>query len=603
LGLTVISIISYGRNDNYSYNLVKRTALAFNCLAEVLTNDDEILFTDYNTPDHLPTLPEFIWDTLTDKALELVKVVRISADVHQRIKKDSPLPILENVSRNAAIVRSNPKNHWILSTNPDVLLVLSSKWHNFPELLRTLKDSFYEMPRMDIPESVWSSLNRSDPKNNMRVLRDWLICHRAAVAETSPDWQFQKYILFDAPGDFQLAPRGYFMRMRGFDEAMNKYFHSDSNLAKRMWMLNGGRTDHLLGNLCVLHQDHYLSGEWAKTVTGIVHNDLSTHVAEQNKIEANGPSWGLRDVQLPTFSLCERITRERASFSHPPASVNGQLPMSQEVNWQTESFYRLCHYEPEVVALYLRETLRVTSPDSLLLYIGQNARMFELIRGMWEECSPSGSPVRDLSVAADNDEILSPDILLVDAYYERSDYLQKRIRLIAEQMERRLSKRLVTELQVAEEVGSFANGMDYQASCGKLLPLWEKLFSRIKLRPEALVIVMGCNMFCGLYPQLKEELAKCGVGVKVNPTPARKRPARSERAYRGMEGAKNHLGKAFDRLLGAFGKKATPETIQGVTLAQHGFRRGDRSDGPLDLLPLYIHHRLMVLRVSIAAGK
>ena len=59
----VISIITYGRNDNYGYNLVKRTAIAFNCLAEVLTKDDEILFADYNTPDHLPTLPEFIWDT------------------------------------------------------------------------------------------------------------------------------------------------------------------------------------------------------------------------------------------------------------------------------------------------------------------------------------------------------------------------------------------------------------------------------------------------------------------------------------------------------------------------------------------------------------
>lgn len=598
----MISIVTYGRNDNYSFNLVKRIAFSFNCLAEVLTEEDEILFVDYNTPGHLPSLPESIWDTLTDKALNLVKVIRISSDLHQMIKRDSPLPILENVSRNAAIVRSNPANHWILSTNPDVLLVLSSRWQNLDDLLRSVQDSFYEMPRMDIPESVWSALDRAKPSANIRLLRDWLISHGAAIAETSPDWQYQKYILFDAPGDFQLAPREYFFRMRGFDEAMNKYFHSDSNLAKRMWMLNGGRTDHLLGNLWVLHQDHYLSGEWAKTVTGIVHNDLSTYVADQNKIEANGPNWGLQDVQLPMFSLCERITRERASFSHPPATVNGELPMSQEVDWRTESLYRLCHYQPEVVALYLRETLRVTPPDSLILYVGQNARMFELIRGMWEECSPSGSPVRDLSSAADN-ETLSPGILLVDAYYERSEYLQKRIRLIAEQMERRLSKRRVTELQVAEEVGSFANGMDYQAWWSKLVPLWQELFPRIELRPGALVIVMGCNMFCGLYPKLKEELAKCGVGAKINPMPARRRLAPSEKAYVGIDAARKPLRKAFGRLLGAFGKSATPETIQGVTLAQHAFRRRDRLDGPLELLPLYIHHRLMVLRVSMGVGK
>lgn len=591
----MISIITYGRNDNYSYNLVKRTALAFNCLAEVLTNDDEILFVDYNTPDHLPTLPEFIWDTLTDKALSLVTVIRISSGLHEMIKKDSPLPILENVSRNAAIVRSNPNNRWILSTNPDVLLVLSSRWQNLPELLQNVTESFYEMPRMDIPESVWSSLDRTDPKTNIRILRDWLICHRAAIAETSPDWQFQKYILFDAPGDFQLAPREYFVRMRGFDEAMNKYFHSDSNLAKRMWLLNGGRTDHLLGNLWVLHQDHYLSGEWAKTVTGIVHNDLSLNVAQQNKIEANGANWGLQDVQLPMFSLSHKITKERVSFSDLSASLNGDLPMSQEVDWRTESFYRLCHYQPEVLALYLRESLRVASPDSLLVYVGQNAATFELVRRTWDDVSPSGYPARDLSAAAD-EEILAPDILLVDSYYERSEYVQRRIRLVTEQMERRLNKGQMTEQQALGEVGNFANGLDYEALRSKLFSLWERLLPRIKLRPGTLVIVMGCNMYCGLYPKLKEELAKRGEGLKANPVARRKRLVAPPTMYVSTDGKKRSLQKAFGRIRGMFGKTATPERIQGVTLAHHAFRRGDF--GLVELLPLYIHHRLMVLRVS-----
>ena len=85
----------------------------------------------------------------------------------------------------------------------------------------------------------------------MAKLRDWLVSHKAAVAETAPSWQYQKYILFDAPGDFQLAPRDYFLRLHGFDESMNKYLHSDSNLAKRMWLLNGCRTDHLVGNVWV----------------------------------------------------------------------------------------------------------------------------------------------------------------------------------------------------------------------------------------------------------------------------------------------------------------------------------------------------------------
>ena len=594
----MISIITYGRNDNYSYNLVKRTALAFNCLAEVLTNDDEILFTDYNTPDHLPTLPEAIWDTLTDKALRMVKVIRISAALHQQIKRDSPLPILENVSRNAAIVRSNPRNHWILSTNPDVLLTLASKWRTLDELLESLPDSFYEMPRMDIPESMWSSLHRSDPVSNIRILRDWLIQNKAAVAETSPDWQFQRYILFDAPGDFQLAPREYFIRMQGFDEGMNKYFHSDSNLAKRMWMLNGERTDHLLGNLWVLHQDHYLSGEWAKTVTGIIHNDLAINVAEQNRIEANDANWGLQNVQLPMFSLCNKVLTERSALSNLPTDENGDLPMSQEVDWHTESLYRLSHYQPEVLALYLRETLRVTSPESVLVYVGQNARMFALIQCMWKECSPYGSPVRDLSAIANSEEIVAPDILLVDAYYERTEYVQRRIQLVSEQMERWRNKGQVTELQASGEVGSFANGMDYQAWQDKLVPLWKKGFSHIHLRPGTSVIVMGCNMFCGLYPNLRDELAKRGAGLRPKPGAAGNARLGSGliEAFNGDRSPLRRLGRSIKH--GLFRVPRRPVTIHGVTLAHHAFRQEDRSEGDVQLLPLYIHHRLMVLRVS-----
>jgi hypothetical protein len=595
----MISIVTYGRNDNYSYNLVKRIAFSFNCLAEVLTEQDEILFVDYNTPDHLPTLPESVWDTLTDRALNLVKVIRIPRTLHENIKGDSPLPILENVSRNAAIVRSNPKNHWILSTNPDVLLVLSSRWPNLDELLRTLRDGFYEMPRMDIPESVWSSLHRSDPQTNIRTLRGWLISNRAAVAETSPDLQFQKYILFDAPGDFQLAPREHFFRLRGFDESMNKYFHSDSNLAKRMWLLNGGRTDHLLGNLWVLHQDHYLSGEWAKTVTAIVHNDLSVYVANENKIEANGGNWGLRDVRLPTFSLSEKISNQRSKILQLSCSVNGDLPMSQEVDWRMQHVYRLCHYQPEVLTLYLREYLQVAPLDSLMAYFGQNAETFTLISRMWSDISPFGLPVRDVSTIVQKDQPLVPDILLFDCYYERSEYLQRRIRLVQEQMQRRVDKGRMTEQQSNEEVSNFANIVDQEAWQSRLFPMWEKWLPYIQFRPGVLVILLGCSMYAPPYSRLKETVAMRRLHPEASPS---ERGGRRSFHKQSVNGKKMRLLKTLAKIQHLKNKilsKATIyENIQGVTLPQHALRQRELENGSLELLPLYMHHRLMVFRVS-----
>ena len=80
----MISIIVYGRNDAHGYNLHRRAALSLNCLAEVLTDpQDEIVFVDYNTADELPTFVEALSDTLTDRCLELLRVLRVRAALHQ----------------------------------------------------------------------------------------------------------------------------------------------------------------------------------------------------------------------------------------------------------------------------------------------------------------------------------------------------------------------------------------------------------------------------------------------------------------------------------------------------------------------------------------
>ncbi len=67
----MISVILYGRNDSYGYNLHKRGAISLNCLAAQLSDpDDEILFVDCNTPNDLPTFVEAIYDTLTPQACD-----------------------------------------------------------------------------------------------------------------------------------------------------------------------------------------------------------------------------------------------------------------------------------------------------------------------------------------------------------------------------------------------------------------------------------------------------------------------------------------------------------------------------------------------------
>src|ERR1700749_1148658 len=159
----MISVILYGRNDSYGYNLHKRAALSLNCIAELLTHDqDEILFVDYNTPDDFPTFPEAIQDTLTPRARRLLRILRVRQKHHQRFKDRTHLVALEPVARNVAVRRSNPANRWILSTNPDMIFVPRTP-RSLSEITSDLPTGFYHLPRFEVPESLWESLDRMDP--------------------------------------------------------------------------------------------------------------------------------------------------------------------------------------------------------------------------------------------------------------------------------------------------------------------------------------------------------------------------------------------------------------------------------------------------------
>ena len=599
----MLSVITYGRNDNYGFNLHKRTAFGFNCLAEALSDEDEILFVDYNTPRHLPTLPEFIWDTLTPKALSLLRVIRISPEIHDQIKKDSPLKVLENVARNAAIVRSNPLNHWVLSTNPDVLLVLASSWPDMAALLRNQPDSFYEMPRFDIPESVWSALPRGEPRNNLHLLRDWLVHNKAAIAETVPDYRFQKFLLFDAPGDFQLAPREYFFRLRGFDESMNRYLHSDSNLAKRMWLLNGERTDHLLGHLWILHQDHYLSGEWANNVGTIVHNDYHGKVRLQSQIEANDSGWGLQGVSLPMFSLGQRAETGSRFFSQLNVSVNGDLPLSREVDWGLQPLYRLCHYEPEVIALYVRELLQILPPESVICYLGENSETLERLSRHWQEISPAASAVTDLCSATPA-ETLTPDLLLVDCYYDRAKEWNERLQIFERQLQTQVAKGRIRQSEMDEELTRFADNSDEQQLRAQLLEVWEKYLCCIKTRPGMHIVLIGCNnyvahffAFQGIFSTLcagrhddkawiskwHDWYQKIKVRLQVDATP--------NLFLKVVWGLRMLKRRVFREVTGH-------ESLMGFVYFTHFMRNRTRLLKTLNLRTLYVHHRLVILRLE-----
>ncbi|MGQ9571482.1 MAG: hypothetical protein ACUVUQ_11735, partial [Thermodesulfovibrionales bacterium] len=170
----MLSVILYGRNDSYGYNLHKRAAISLNCIAEVLKHPgDEIIFVDCNTPDDMPTFPEAIQDTLTSKAKDLLRILRLRPHLYEKYKRGSPLKALEPLSRNIAIRRSNPSNRWILSTNTDMVFVVRDPLKSLSDVVAEIPNGFYELPRFEVPEGLWESVNRLDPISIISDFRKW----------------------------------------------------------------------------------------------------------------------------------------------------------------------------------------------------------------------------------------------------------------------------------------------------------------------------------------------------------------------------------------------------------------------------------------------
>lgn len=243
----MISVVIYGRNDNYGYNYHKRVAISINCIAEILTYDsDEIIFVDYNTPNDFPTLPESISDIITLKAKSKLRILRVRPEIHQaRFKVKTNLKIMEHVARNLAVRKSNPINRWILSTNTDMIFV-PLKSDSLSELVQNLPKGIYGLPRFEIPETIWESYQRMDPRSTILKTRE--LGQELHLNEVVKD-NFQ----FDSPGDFQLIERQDLFDNYGFDERIMNGIHIDSNINKRLAIKYGSISDAsslLLGYHC-----------------------------------------------------------------------------------------------------------------------------------------------------------------------------------------------------------------------------------------------------------------------------------------------------------------------------------------------------------------
>ncbi len=373
----MISIVLYGRNDSYGYNLHKRAALSFNCMAELLTDDnDEILFVDYNTPDDFPTFPEAIQDTLTPLARKRLRIFRVRPHIHERFRSKTRLVALEPISRNVAVRRSNPANRWILSTNTDMIFVPQTGQWSLSDMSRDLPYGFYHAPRLEIPETLWEGLDRRDSHGAIEMIKDWgTTLHLNEIVLGA------KTILYDGPGDFQLMERSDLFKYQAFHEEMLLGWHVDSNIAKRLYLVHGQVGD--LGQMVYgYHCDHTrqitpmhsptrTQNDWRR----FIDNVEDPGVPEQEDIwGCNGDD--IEEVRLTTGSSIGYVAALRSAMGAP-------LEKPPIVRYSTDS-YGSVDYDPKHVLSFLLDIFVTANTSKTVIgWLGIRRETLEMFAHVW----------------------------------------------------------------------------------------------------------------------------------------------------------------------------------------------------------------------------
>ncbi|MGC2596017.1 MAG: hypothetical protein WA347_07035 [Rhabdochlamydiaceae bacterium] len=364
----MLSVILYGRNDDHGYNYPKRIATSLNCIATMLSDpQDEILFADYNSSDELPTVVEAIQDTLTDRARDLLRILRIRPAHHQQYLGKTSLPLLESVARNAAIRRSNPANKWILSTNNDMIFVPVHPHECLTSVVSELPDGFYTLPRFELPERFWEqSLERSHPEKNISFLRaQERRLHLNMVV------RMEGFLKYDNPGDFQLMLRKDIFQIRGFDERMLKKWHIDSNLCKRMSLLYGAQSQALIEEqIMAFHCNHMQKGSESHHLHA--ENDWNIFV-NNPAITAVLPSqnWGLLDETIEEIDLDNKAQIDAIAPVLEPGKEEHFLI-------HLDSFNRLT-YSSSRIFVYLVDHLYHLPKSTIIAYVGYNQKLLQML--------------------------------------------------------------------------------------------------------------------------------------------------------------------------------------------------------------------------------
>ncbi len=187
-----IAAVVVGRNDDYMSDFAERLYATLEWNIRYLVN--EVVFVEWNPPGDR----ELLAYDLT-KRFKCLRAYVVPAEIHERICENENIKLLEYHAKNVGIRRA--QSPWIMSTNADAAVGLDSV--NMLLGGNLDPDVIWTAERFDIP---W----REDQQRKIGLL---------------DSLRFRRLIPYEAlgTGEFCLAAKELWHRVRGFDEQMLKH--------------------------------------------------------------------------------------------------------------------------------------------------------------------------------------------------------------------------------------------------------------------------------------------------------------------------------------------------------------------------------------------
>lgn len=272
----------YGRNDGYKED--ERLVVHINSLLHTF---DEVLYLDWNSPDDKGSVLWKIKDKINKTGR--LKHYIIPESIVSQITKDTPeiQACVATLCYNILIKRCSAD--WIVCTTNDIIPPKKEILNKF--ITQADQNTFYTLSRRDFDYKEIEKFGFSKWEKYRDYL-DTISKERRFPIKVTPN---DKYSLINCCGDFQLAHKNIWHKIKGFEEGMIYACFSDTNVQKKA-VLNGFNLEAIY-DIPLYHMSHKGMGNDGSSPSKQKYND-SWDWVENFQESLNGDDWGFSGIEI-----------------------------------------------------------------------------------------------------------------------------------------------------------------------------------------------------------------------------------------------------------------------------------------------------------------